>query len=64
MFGKLASLILGAEIVGLGILGAWAYSESRYYQGRRDAFREVNDSLGNLLKEVQGKHDSEKEAEA
>jgi hypothetical protein len=64
MFGKLLAFILVTEVVGVGLLGAHMYSEYKYQQGKRDAYQDVNDKLGGLLKDIGEKHESKEDGEA
>lgn len=64
MFGKLLTFVFVAEIVGVGLLGAHMHSEYKYQQGKRDAYQDVNNKLGGLLKDIEKKHESEKDGEA
>lgn len=61
MFGKIAKIIVAAEVLGAVALGGLVYSRIQYYQGRKDAANEIGDKFLELLKETQEKHDSEKE---
>lgn len=61
MLGKIVTGIVVAELIGFGLLGAWVYSEARYIDGRRDAYKDVNDTLGKLIIDTAEKHESERE---
>lgn len=64
MFGKLLTFVFVSEIVGVGLLGAHMYSEYRYQQGKRDAYRDVIDKIDYLLRDVDKKHESKESGEA
>ena len=64
MFGKLLTFIFVTEVVGVGLLGAHMYSEYKYQQGKRDAYQDVNNKLGGLLKDLSEKHESAEGGEA
>ena len=59
MLGKLLTSIAVVELIGVGVLGTVVYSEFRYHQGRMDAYREVNETLGKLIIGPEEKHESE-----
>ena len=61
MIEKIVKTIVAAELIGIAVLGGWAYSESRYHQGRADAATEIGDKFRELLKDTNEKHETQGE---
>ncbi len=41
----IAKKIVKVEMIGLAILGVWAYSKQQYYQGKVDAANEIKEKV-------------------